>query len=44
VVVVDGTDVSDCTVIWNDERWNVFDTSLESVEQVKDLFEKKSLS
>ena len=30
-------------MIWNGERWNVFDTSLQNVQQVRDLFEKGSL-
>jgi len=39
-VVVEGSDMSDCRVIWNGERWNVFDSTIQNVEQVKGLFEK----
>lgn len=38
-VFVEGDEVGDCSIMWNSERWDVFDTNMQDIQQVKDLFE-----
>ena len=36
-IVVEGKDISTCLVMWKGERWNVFDSTLQNVQQVKNM-------
>jgi hypothetical protein len=37
-VVINGETVEDCQIVWNNEEWVVFESSCESVEELRRLF------